>query len=99
MSKLFEKLIQKQLRYFFDKHLSQYLCEQRKGYTTQYALLRLIESWKEIRDKNEAFDTINQALLIATLYAYDIKVTFLKLSKNYLRSRFQSETSKSVDPL
>ena len=48
VSKLFEKLIRKQLSPFFDEYLSQYLCGYRKGYTTQYALLKLIESWKEV---------------------------------------------------
>ena len=52
VSKLFEKLIQKQLSPFFDKHLSQHLCGYRKGYSTQNALLKLIESWKEVQDKS-----------------------------------------------
>ena len=51
ISKLFEKLIQNQLNPFFDKKLSEHLCGYRKGYTTQYALLNLIESWKKFRDK------------------------------------------------
>ena len=97
MSKRFEKLIQKQLSPFFDEYLSQYLCVYRKGYTT-HALLKLIESWKEARDKNgysaavlmdlsKAFDTINHDLLIAKLYAYGITGNSLKLLKNYLSDR------------
>ena len=44
--KLFEKLIQKQLNPFVNKKLSEYLCGYGKGNSTQYALLKLIESWK-----------------------------------------------------
>ena len=100
VSKLFEKLLQKQLSPFFDQHLSQLLCGYRKGYTTQYALLKLIEKWKKVRDNNgysaavlmdlsKAFDTINHDLLIAQLHAYGIKGTSLKLLKNYLSNRYQ----------
>ena len=48
VSKLFEKLIQKQLNPFFETKLNEYLCGYRKGKSTQYALLNLIESWKKI---------------------------------------------------
>ena len=97
MSKLFEKLIQKQLSPFFDKHLSQHLCGYRKGYSTQNALLKLIESWKDkggysaaiLMDLSKAFDTINHDLLIAKLHAYGIRGTSLRLLKNYLSNRFQ----------
>ena len=69
VSKLFEKMIQSQLNTFFDEKLSQHLCGYRKGYTTQYALLKLIESWKKYSDNNgysaavfidlpKAFDTL-----------------------------------------
>ena len=81
ISKLFEKLIQNQLNPFFDKKLSEHLCGYRKGYTTQYALLNLIESWKKFRDKKgyaaavlmdlyKVFDTMNHELLVAKLHAY-----------------------------
>ena len=100
MSKLFETLIQKQLSPSFDKHLIQHFCGYREGYSTQTALLKLIESWKEARDKNgysadilmdllKAFGTINNDLLIAKLHAYGIRRTSLKLLKNYLSNRFQ----------
>ena len=45
-------MIQSQLNAFFDKKLSQHLCGYRKGYTTQYAMLKLIESWKNFHDNN-----------------------------------------------
>ena len=100
VSKLFEKLIQNQLSPFFDENLSQYLCGYRKGYTTQYALLKMIESWKKVQDDDghsaavlmdlsKAFDTINHDLLVAKLYAYGIRGTSLKLLQNYLSNRYQ----------
>ena len=100
ISKLFEKLIQKQLNPFFDKTLSEHLCGYRKGYTTQYALLKLIESWKKYRDNkgysaavlmdlSKAFDTINHDLLLAKLHAYGVCENSLKLIMNYLKSRYQ----------
>ena len=73
--------MQKQISDYIDKHLSQYLCGDRKGLNTQYALLALIEKWKENLDKkgyagailmdlSKAVDTINHELLIEKLYAY-----------------------------
>ena len=84
VSKLFEKLIQKQLNPFFDKKLCENLCGYRKGKSTQYALLNLIECWEKYRDNHgysaavlmdlsKAFDTINHDLLLAKLHAYGIK--------------------------
>ena len=65
---------------FFDKKLSYFLCGYRKGYTTQYALLKLIENCKTFRedrgylaallmDLSKAFNTIKHDLLIAKLHA------------------------------
>ena len=62
-------------------YLSKYLCGYRKGYSAQYALCLLVESWKKSLDKKEyagallmdlskAFDTINHDLLLAKLSAY-----------------------------
>ena len=67
----------------------------RKGFSTQQALLRLIERWKNNLDQNgycgailmdlsKAFETINHDLLIAELGAYG-----LKLIRSYLTNRFQ----------
>ena len=100
VSKLFEKLIQKQLNPFFDDKLSEYLCGYRKGNSTQYALLNLIESWKKYRDNHgysaavlmdlsKAFDTINHDLLLAKLHAYGVSKNALKLMMSYLRNRYQ----------
>ena len=92
--------MQKQISDYIDKHLSQYLCGYRKGLNTQYALLALIEKWKESLDKkgyagailmdlSKAFDTINHELLIAKLYAYGFDKNALTLVLNYLSNRWQ----------
>ena len=84
ISKLFEKLMNKQFVTYIDQHLSQYLCGYRKGYSTQYALLSLLEKWNQYKDKNgfsaailmdlsKAFDMINHNLLISKLHCYGIE--------------------------
>ena len=47
ISKVFERIIQKKFSSFIDEFLSPYLCGYRKVFNTQYALLSLIEKWKE----------------------------------------------------
>ena len=100
ISKIFERIMQKQISDYIDEHLSQYLCGYRKGLNTQYALLALIEKWKESLDKkgyagailmdlSKAFDTINHELLIAKLYAYGFDKNALTLVLNYLSNRWQ----------
>ena len=61
--------------------------------------LSLLKTGKKVRDNNgysaavlmdlsKAFDTLNNDLLIANIHAYDIRGTFLKLLKIYLRNRY-----------
>ena len=45
---MFESIIQ--YSNYVDKFLSFYLCEYRKGFNIQYALLSLIEKWKKELD-------------------------------------------------
>ena len=72
----------------------------RKGFSTQQALLRLIERWKNTLDQNgycgailmdlsKAFETINHDLLIAELGAFGFDTVSLKLIRSYLTNRFQ----------
>ena len=93
-------MIQSQLNSFFDEKLSQHLCGYRKGYTTQYALLKFMESWKKYHDNNgyfavvlmalsKAFDTINHDLLFMKFHAFGVRGYPLKLIMNYLRNRYQ----------
>ena len=51
ISKIFERIIQKQFSNYVDEkfsnYLSPYLCGYRKGFNTQYVLLSLIAKWKK----------------------------------------------------
>ena len=45
VSKVFERLIVKQIDLFTDSFLSKYLCGFRKGYSCQYSLLSMLRKW------------------------------------------------------
>ena len=51
VSKTFERIIQKQLFQYTEKFLSSFLCGYGKGFSTQTALLGLVEKWKASLDK------------------------------------------------
>ena len=66
---------------YIEEYLSPLFFGYRKGYSTQYALLGLIEKWKQMLDNHgysgavlidlsKAFDTMNYELLLAKLCAY-----------------------------
>ena len=91
--------MQSQLSKFIEDHLYIYMCGYRKGYSTQFALLTLVEKWKEIIDNHgyagaiitdlsKAFDTINHELLIAKLHAYGFEKSALMLINSYLKNKF-----------
>ena len=76
------------------------MCGYRKDFSTQHALLSLIEKWKKVLDNkgysgsilmdlSKAFDTINHDLLIAKLHIYGFSKESLKLIKSYLTNRWQ----------
>ena len=76
------------------------MCGYRKGYSTQYALVALIEGWRDSLDKggyagamlmdlSKAFDTIDHKLLIAKLHAYGLDKSSLLLIMDYLSERSQ----------
>ena len=88
--KSLKKLMQKQINDHISNYLSPYLCGYRKGFSSQQALMSLIENWKRVLDKkcfggavlidlSKAFNTIKHDLLIAKLYAHGFSKESLKL--------------------
>ena len=78
VSKIFERIICKQLTTFFDNILSKYQCGFRKGHGTQHCLLLMLEKWKKALDNKEAFG----ALLIDLSKAFDCLSPELLIAKH-----------------
>ena len=99
VSKMFERIMDKQTNEYMEKFLSKYLCGYRRNYSCQTAMVPMIENWKMARDKGEhaggvmmdlskAFDTINHELFIAKLHAYGFSRNALKIVHSYLSDRW-----------
>ena len=100
VSKVFERIIDKQTNHYIKTYLSRYICGYRESYSPQHALLVMAERWKESRDKggfaggvlmdlSKAFDTINHKLLIAKLRAYGFDIPSLEILLDYFSDRWQ----------
>ena len=98
VSKLFEKIMQKQINGFISYCLLPYLGGYRRAFNMQQALLALKKRKKNLDDKGQggavlmdlskAFDTLNHGLLIAKLSAYGFKHDALKFMYRYLTNRW-----------
>ena len=98
---IFERILFNQLQRFSSKFLSPLLCGFRKGYSTQYALINLIQKWQKCLDASEgivgtllmdlskAYDCVNHDLTIAKLEAYGVGKNSLRLIQNYPSQRQQ----------
>ena len=100
ISKIFERCIFCQLSNFMDQFLSKYQCGFRKGYSTQYCLLAMLEKWKSAVDKgksfsalltdlSQAFDCLSHELLLAKRHAYGFSIAALRLIHSFLTNRWQ----------
>ena len=114
ISKIYERLVAKQLNMFMEKKLSKYLCGFRKGYNTQYALLNMLRNWQNclsnkgkvgaiLMDLSKAFDCLPHDLLIAKLKAYGFGQHSLRFLHSYLsnrkhRVRISSSFSEWLEP-
>ena len=78
--------------------LSKYLAGFHVKHNTQYALLKIIETWRAmlnkgnkvgaiIMDLSKAFDTLNHNLILCKLKAYYFKKKALTFIKSYFTNR------------
>ena len=100
VSNIFESLMYEQMYPFVERFLSPHLCDFRRGYSTQYALLKLVEDCRKalgkkgcvgtvMMDLSKAFDCLNHELLLAKLHTYGFTKASLDLIHNYLIIRKQ----------
>ena len=100
LSKVFERLLYNQLENYMETKLSKLLTGFRKNHSTQHALLKAIETWKEhlnkgdkvgaiFMDLSKAFDTLDHNLLLAKLKAYGLDFNSISFINSYLSNRYQ----------
>ena len=58
LSKVFERLLHKQISNHFDNIFSDNQCGFRKGFNTQDCLLSLVEAWKTANDEKKTFGAL-----------------------------------------
>lgn len=99
-SKIFEKVLEKQISLLFGNIFSSHLSAFRKGFSCQDVLLALIESWKKslreglkvgniMMDLSKAFDCMSHPLLASKLSAYGFQENSVRLITSYLSNREQ----------
>ena len=100
ISKIYEKILCRQLHAYFETFLSYLQCGFRKGFSSQHCMLTMIERLKASLDKkgctgilltdlSKAFDCVCHELLIAKLNAYGLSYNALLLINSYFENRYQ----------
>ena len=100
ISKIFERVYSEQMMDFFNSILSISLSAFRRHFSCETVLVRLIEDWKALLDKQQvvgamlldlskAFDCLPHSLLIAKLQAYGFDKNACNLIHSYLINRKQ----------
>ena len=100
VSKIYERVLKDQIQPYFHEILSNILCAFRARYSTQYALIRLLEKLRRCLDSSglvgtilvdlsKAYDCLPHDLLIAKLEAYGLDINSLALLYSYLNNRCQ----------
>ena len=100
VSRVFERLLDKQIIDYMTSYLSSLLCGFRKGYNAQHALVRMLEKLKTslenggnigaiLMDLSKAFDCIKHDLLLAKLDAYGFSREALRLVNSFSENRHQ----------
>ena len=97
VSKIYERIMQKQIVEYIDKHLSPHLYGYRKGYSTQTVLISMLEKLKlsidnkgfaggVLMDLSKAFGTIDHPLLLAKLHAHGFSKQTLAIICSYCQT-------------
>ena len=100
LSKIYERLLFKQISEYFETILSKFQCGFRKGFSAQHCLLAMLEKWKLavdnkrhfgalLTDLSKTFDCLRHDLLLAKLNVYGFSLPALRLVQSYLSSRKQ----------
>ena len=100
ISKIYERLMFKQISEYFEPISSKFQCGFRTGYSAQHCLLAMLERWKSAVDNkktfgalltelSKAFDCLSHDLLLAKLNAYGFNLPALRLIQSYLSKRKQ----------
>ena len=104
-SSVFEKLYYTQISNHMERYFSKFLCAFRRGLSTQYCLLYMIEKINKAFDNSEhcgllltdlskAFDCVKYGRLIEKMHAYNFDLNDLTLIYSYLSDRKQRTKKK-----
>ena len=98
--KIYEQLLYNQLSKYFDSLLATNQCVFRKGFSSRYCILVMLENFKEAMDSenqfgavltelSKAFDCIDPKRLMAKLYEYRLSSPAWNTVSSYLKHRTQ----------